>query len=491
MRAIISLCSAIGLIATTAAPSPPWSPDPWLADLSQMQQAFRTKYANIDWLEHDRELDLDALFKRAAAVIRSSHSDAEAMRVFDRVVERIGDGHVAIDWPRPKSSLPNAVSSPSIGTSRPHDVCRDMGYDAHSSSAGIGPHLRGYRPVRDSTPFPAGIVTVGAQKIGVIRIGVFDPKGNPVLCQGALQALHIAADRACDDQCQDSVMTWTYDRFTAALEEQVDTLKAHGATALLVDLTGNGGGSEWTEAAARILTPKLLTSERLGFVRGPHWAGQWKSLAEKLRQAALTTDSADRPRLRAWAAEADEARRDAEQPCAVSGTCPLVGRAGYATGLVGAVKSGDLAGKPWGELVFSIAQFPYHDGVWSGPLAVLVDNETWSAAEEFAALLQDNHAAVIVGTRTGGAGCGHTWGGTPTVLKNSGATLEVPDCVRFRADGSNEVGGVIPDILVGMRHNDGAAFKARLIEKHLPDAFTLAATMASDRRSHAGVPIGR
>jgi C-terminal processing protease CtpA/Prc len=44
-----------------------------------------------------------------------------------------------------------------------------------------------------------------------------------------------------------------------------------------------------------------------------------------------------------------------------------------------------LAGKDWGVLVFSPAQFPYHDGVWDGPLIVLVDQETWSAAEEFAA----------------------------------------------------------------------------------------------------------
>jgi hypothetical protein len=96
-----------------------------------------------------------------------------------------------------------------------------------------------------------------------------------------------------------------------------------------------------------------------------------------------------------------------------------------------------------GLIATEVIVVPYHDGVWPGPLAVLVDNETWSAAEEFAALLQDNHAAVIVGTRTGGAGCGHTWGGTPTVLENS-----------------------------------GAAFKARLIQKHLPDALALAADSA-------------
>ena len=105
---------------------------------------------------------------------------------------------------------------------------------------------------------------------------------------------------------------------------------------------------------------------------------------------------------------------------------------------------------------------------------MLVDDQTWSAAEQFAAVLQDNGAAVIVGNRTGGAGCGYTNGGTPTILKNSGATLELPDCARFRSDGSNEVAGVIPDVLTGMRAIDGQAFKANLITEHLAQVVDLA-----------------
>jgi hypothetical protein len=82
--------------------------------------------------------------------------------------------------------------------------------------------------------------------------------------------------------------------------------------------------------------------------------------------------------------------------------------------------------------VFSPARFPYKDTVWRSPLIVVVDTETWSAAEEFVSVLQDNRAAVIVGAPTGGAGCGHTDGGTPATLKHSGGVLELPDCARFR-----------------------------------------------------------
>jgi C-terminal processing protease CtpA/Prc len=84
-----------------------------------------------------------------------------------------------------------------------------------------------------------------------------------------------------------------------------------------------------------------------------------------------------------------------------------------------------------------------------------VDGGTGSASEQFAAVLQDNKAAVIFGAPTAGAGCGHTNGGTPTTLTHSEGILELPDCARIRRDGSNEVGGIDPDILIGFRTTDG------------------------------------
>jgi C-terminal processing protease CtpA/Prc len=120
--------------------------------------------------------------------------------------------------------------------------------------------------------------------------------------------------------------------------------------------------------------------------------------------------------------------------------------------------------------VFNPAQFPYRDSVWQGPLIVLVDSETWSAAEQFTALLQDNKAAIVMGTRTGGAGCGNLYGNDPITLLQSGAKFELPNCVRFRRDGTNEVGGVVPDVTTGVRWNDGPTFAGRLTNARLPEA---------------------
>jgi len=470
MRWIGTILTGLTLVAAAPAPQQEWSPQPWLDDLSQAHQAFSQKYANIDWLEKDREVTLASLFDRASSRLRTAHSDTEAKAIFDRLIKRVGDGHVAIEWPQP--------AAPPVSMDRttptPQNVCENMGFDSRRSEPGASAALPGYRAINDGAPFPSGTIAIGGRTVGVIRIGGFEPQGSPSICKAALQALHHSAVSPCDDKCEDEILTWSYDRLTNALQERARALRSLGATVLLVDITNNGGGTEWAEAAARILSPKMLTSERRGFVRGPHWSAQWGALARQLRDAAVSASVVDQVRLRAWAKEAEEAQRDASQPCASTGGCALVGRAGYSTGLVGSARAGAFAGKPWADLVFSIAQFPYHDSAWSGPLLVLVDDETWSAAEEFAAVLQDNGAAVIIGSRTGGAGCGHTNGGTPTILKNSGATLELPDCVRFRADGSNEVSGVIPDVLTGSKASDGQAFKARLIVAHLPRAIDLA-----------------
>jgi C-terminal processing protease CtpA/Prc len=126
-------------------------------------------------------------------------------------------------------------------------------------------------------------------------------------------------------------------------------------------------------------------------------------------------------------------------------------------------------------------EYPYREGIWAGPLIVLMDSGTGSASEEFAAELQDNRAALIVGEPTAGAGCGHTDGGTPTRLKNSKAVLEVPDCARMRADGTNEVRGILPDVLVGWRKSDGQNLRAAALLPKLSEAIAQAQHLSKSR----------
>jgi len=112
-------------------------------------------------------------------------------------------------------------------------------------------------------------------------------------------------------------------------------------------------------------------------------------------------------------------------------------------------------------------QYDYREPADRLPLYVVVDRDTWSAAEYFAALLQDNHAATIVGELTGGAGCGYTDGGIPAKLKNSGAEVKMPDCVRFRADETNEVNGITPDVLVPWARRDSPYQRVKKLQSAL------------------------
>lgn len=462
---------------------------PWLADLGQARQAFVTKYANLEWLENEREINLDALFGDLTARMRHARNDDEARAVFDRLVQKTADGHVEIEWPEPAASGPE-TKAPAV----PADPCLSMGFDARQNSPGTAFALPGYTPLGTdaANPFSAGTTMVGRTKLGIIRIGVFQPQGFPELCRAAMAAQHIRLGGPCDERCQNRIIDWTYPRLTAAIEDRARQLKGAGAAVLLVDITGNGGGSEWAEAVARIVSGKGLVSERRGMVRGEHWASQWRDLEQQLRELAKKAPSDDKRRLLAWADDADAKLREAETPCRVGFQCRRIADAGFSTGLVGAARSNSFAGKDWGHLVFSPALFPYHDGVWTGPLIVLVDDQTWSAAEEFAAVLQDNAAAVIMGARTGGAGCGHTNGGDPVVLTDSRAVLQLPDCVRFRKDGSNEVRGILPNVQVPIRDSDGAHFRARLVAQYLPQAVVEARRLSAKQRrrphrSDAGV----
>src|SRR5262245_43486834 len=463
-RIIFALGLAPWLTSSPAA-EPDWSPTPWIEDLQVIKTALETRYANREWMLTVRGIDVDAMLERTTLQVEAAGSDMAARAVIDRMLLRFHDGHVQIDWPSVEKT-PSATKGAS--------VCGSLGFAEGGASYGIGPSLPGYVALEDDGVFAAGTILLGRDKIGVIRISEFQPQPSPGLCRAAERSLNIVDDEACDDKCRDRLMESVYADYTQHFARRLTDLHRAGASLLIVDLTKNGGGSEWAEAAARMLVAKPLTSEALGFVRGDHWARHWHEIATDLDAYAVRADVADKAQLNDWIAQARAAEQQARTRCTLGTGCAWLGRAGYATGLVGRAPAEEFRGKPWAPTVFSPAQYAYQDGLWSGPLIVLVNDGTGSAAEEFAAILQDNDAAVIVGARTVGAGCGHTDGGTPTTLPNSGGVLEVPDCARLRRDGSNEVDGVIPDVLVPWRYYDSAARAAALLLPALPDAIARA-----------------
>lgn len=446
-----------------------YDPKPWLEDLAQTREVLLTKYANLEWAVFDREAKLPALFADTQKRIENAKSEADARAAFDRLAKRLGDGHVEFQWKQ--------VGAQEDGNNPASPPCADYTSDiVNPPLVALAP---GYRAIKtpQSDVFPIGIIESGKHRIGVLRLALFEPQGFPQLCQSAIASLSVPADKPCDDVCQKRIADFANRRFTEDFIAQIKALKDAGADTLLVDVTHNGGGSEWAEAAMRMLTDRPLTSERLRFMRGEHWVKELGDFEKDMRDAAAkAVDADERFFLLKLAEEAKAKKEVAGTPCDASAlwvgvhpSCPFLGDGFYGSGMVSTSLPARFAKKEWAGDVFSANEYPFEAGVWHGPLMVLVDRETWSAAEEFAAVLQDNHAATIIGEPTGGAGCGHTDGGTPTTLKNSRAVLEVPDCVRIRADGSNEVRGIRPDVLTGWRNTDGPTRRAADFAALLPE----------------------
>jgi C-terminal processing protease CtpA/Prc len=111
-------------------------------------------------------------------------------------------------------------------------------------------------------------------------------------------------------------------------------------------------------------------------------------------------------------------------------------------------------------------------GAWDGPVYLLTDSGTASAAEMFAALMQDRGIARTVGVRTLGLGCGSMVESAPFTLQHSHLSFRIPNCVRLRADGSDEVAGIKPDLPVLPAANESPRARAArvlaVIDRDLP-----------------------
>jgi hypothetical protein len=450
-------------------PATRFDPRPWLEDLDQVQETLATKYANLEWVVTHRHVDLAALLATARVDLEHASTEAEAKAAFNTLARAFDDGHVVIAWP---TGSPARSAGPDSGT------CAALGYDARMRADPIALEAPGVcrLKTRSSTVFPIGVMTVRGTRVGILQIPLFSPEGFPALCETALAERHSVARDPCDETCADDVERRASDLLTQALAAQIRALKRAGAAVLLIDIAGNGGGSEWAEAAARMLTARRIESEDLRFVRGEHWATAFASDEQVFREGAATESVEFSTLLVALADRAAAMRRAATEPCDSTPLwtretlpCPWLGTGLYSSGYLRSAYPATLKGKRWAARVFKPARFTYQEGIWGGPLLVLTDRGTGSAAARFAALLQDNHAAVLIGEPAAG-GCGYTNGGTPTRLRNSGATLRVPDCATFRTDGRNELDGVKPDVPIDPDSASDPRQRAIRVLERLPDA---------------------
>jgi C-terminal processing protease CtpA/Prc len=346
-------------------------------------------------------------------------------------------------------------------------LCERLDYKSHNQTPRIAfTRLNNFREIKTevSKYFSIGVLRVAAGKdVGVIRIAIFSESAFPDLCEQAATEMKLTKDSPCDEDCEERVERSAANQLTAALARQVETLKRNKTSVLLVDISGNGGGTNWTEPAARTLSTKPLRSPRQQFIRHEHWTKQLKRRLETIEADVSQSMPPNRELLLQGADILRKAIRESQQPCDRSGfwenrkpDCSLVATTPslYPQSVFPFAKPGSLPDKPSSRFLFYPSRYAYREGVYAGQLMVLADQGTWSSAEYFAAMLRDNNAATIIGEPPSCAGCGYTNGGIQTFLKNSRARIKIPDCVRLRADGTNEVAGITPDVLIPWRPND-------------------------------------
>jgi hypothetical protein len=257
-------------------------------------------------------------------------------------------------------------------------------------------------------------------------------------------------------------------RLLADLAAHVRRFQAAKVEGVVLDLTGNGGGTNWVDPAARIFGPRGMANLDTGFIRHPHWVKNLEAMVADLdsdlarpelpeEDRRLVTEA--RERLAKQAAEARAAcPRDTlwTKPGATK-ACPGVVRAPGAP----YVSQDALQGAGSRRLLSHALGYRFEEALYTGPLVLLVDARTASASEYAVSMLKDSAGAKLVGTQTNGSGCGYTNGGVPVVLAHSGLRVVMPDCARYRKDGTNEVEGFLPDLPVPWSPTDSPEARAR------------------------------
>lgn len=367
----------------------------WQADYLRLRHDMAQGYANLDWIASHRRLDLAALDRRTVADIEGAHSHVRAFLALRRFVRAFDDPHLRlVPGERPLATRPAQVAG-SVAADPPVAEAHEdpmAGEDCDAAGYGEGDHafrfpfdkVPGWRAVA-SGDFPTGMIG----DLGVLRIAQF---GEDRYAEACRQVFRPGIGRR-------ALKLAVRERQQRQLADAIGALRARGARRLLVDVSGNGGGTEWVGEVVAMLTDRQLSR----------------------RQPRLVAAGCDRSVI--WTGAAP--------PCDVL--------------------------EPEGERATLQGT-----GAWTGPVLILADHRTGSASEDFIAWLQQNKVARVVGQTTAGAGCGYVDGGNRTQLHASPFDVRMPNCARFLDDGTNEIEGIEPDTPIPMAGDPAVQARALL-----------------------------
>jgi hypothetical protein len=487
--AVISGAAAMAALFFVLKPADAFDRELWLSDYARLKTHLSAAYANLEWITNHRGLDLRALDIETTRAINEAASAAEARQALHAFVEAFRDPHFYVRDLKQSvlDKLTSVVSSSDdkkIGSEMSaRKACDFLGFDSRDLGFDLKFEIQpAYRKVSsdDVNPFRAGVLKLESGKtLGIVRIAHFGEDGYPEVCREAWNDLSPNIDELCGDGWCGGFYMSVRDRLLAYLSDRIGQLREIGYDTLVIDITGNGGGTDWVHAAAEIVSPKRLTCSRSSFVKHPHWTKIMASMIGDV-EAELTRDDLPektREALQTPLANLRDLHAQTESPCDLSalwegsgadpGCSNIVDGQQFTCGLFPSLEPGALEGVNNPGLYYKAMENEYTPHVNEQPLVVLIDWGTASASELFASVLQGSRAAVLVGSRSYGAGCGFVNGGIPLTLEHAGLKVMAPDCVRFGADGVNEIEGMQPDLELRWSRNDSRRARTEMVVKAL------------------------
>ena len=193
-----------------------------------------------------------------------------------------------------------------------------MGYRQDDDSGAIAKNLPGYEPLpAGESEIDAGMVAVADKKIATLRISLFHP--SLAMCESALRKLRASGAKACDDACRKKLEARADDIFVRDVEGRIRGLMRLKPDVFLVDVAGNGGGSDTAIAIARMLGGEELNAPSMAFVRNAH---RRTALAEELlslKPALVKARGAEAAFLSELIAGLTSAQEQAGEPCDLTG----------------------------------------------------------------------------------------------------------------------------------------------------------------------------
>jgi Peptidase family S41 len=457
---VVLLLAAIVAASSASAGQRSFDRKAWRQDYSTLKHELERSYSHLAWAASPASgIDLPALDRRTRLALDAARSDTDAAAALVGFVAGFHDGHFATTMtPEPNGAGPEPpLRTPDKDASA---ACAASGYAPSTRVAFSLPFesLDGFTMQSDgiSRAFRSGTIVVGERRYGLVRIPRFRSAEYPSLCLAQWPTLD-AIDAA-----------WLRE-----LAARLASLRADHVDVILVDVGGNGGGNDLGEWAARLFTARDVHSAPLLMHIGPLGAKYMDEQLQGLNDALAAhagdakIEAALRPAIEAFERSK---RASLQQSCDLSwvwrtqrsfdpAKCSGLVDAGFASGAVDYLAPDSLATDAasalyWPSIVDSMR------GAWNGPVYLLTDSATASASEMFAALMRDSGIARTVGVRTLGLGCGSMVESAPFTLPHSQLSIRIPNCVRLRADGSDEVAGIAPDLPVSPAAGESARARA-------------------------------